>query len=162
MTPRSALTRLAVRLLYPTMLAVSLWILWRGHHQPGGGFIGGMIAVAATSLLAVAEGSSVARRRLPFGPVRLAALGCLTSLASGLPALALGRPYLEHFWLEIPVGVTRLPLSTVLLFDLGVYVVVWGALGGLCAHALGLDEADEVAVETDPIPTKTEQGSGER
>ncbi len=103
MTPRSALLRLAVRWLYPAMLAASLWILLRGHHQPGGGFIGGMVAVAASSLLAIAEGSRVAQRRLPFGPVRLAALGGLASLASGLPALApRSEPNhahpLEHTW----------------------------------------------------------------
>lgn len=147
MTARSALIRLAVRVLYPAMLAASLWILWRGHHQPGGGFIGGMVAVAATSLLAVAEGSRTALSRLPFGPARLAAGGGLASLTSGLPALALGRPYLEHLWCEISLGPTQLPLSTVMLFDLGVYAVVWGALGGLCAHAMGLDENAAVAAE---------------
>ncbi len=161
MTPRSALLRLAVRWLYPAMLAASLWILLRGHHQPGGGFIGGMVAVAASSLLAIAEGSRVAQRRLPFGPVRLAALGGLASLVSGLPALALGRPYLTHLWIELSLGLVRLPVSTVMLFDLGVYAVVWGALGGLCAHAVGLDEADDGEVAPDPSPASAGGGSAE-
>ncbi|MCK7502474.1 MAG: hypothetical protein MZW92_81030 [Comamonadaceae bacterium] len=44
-----------------------------------------------------------------------------------------GQPYLTHLWFTLPLGFTELPLSTVLLFDLGVYLCVWGALGGYCA-----------------------------
>jgi multicomponent Na+:H+ antiporter subunit B len=65
MTPRSVLLDVFVRWLYPGMLAASVWMLLRGHNEPGGGFIGGMIAVAATAMFAVASGSESALGRLP-------------------------------------------------------------------------------------------------
>jgi multicomponent Na+:H+ antiporter subunit B len=140
MTPRAVILDVFVRGLYPLMLAASVWILLRGHNEPGGGFIGGMVAVAATAMLAVARGAAVAQRRMPLGPLRLAAAGVLLSLVSGLPAFAHGNAYMTHLWGSLPLGVTDLKVSTVLAFDIGVFAAVWGALGGLCAQVVGLDE----------------------
>ena len=83
-----------------------------------------------------------ARRRLPLQPPSLAAAGVLLALASGLPALLEGLPYLTHPWITMPLGATGLPLSTVMLFDLGVYCCVWGAIGGYCLELLGGQEGD--------------------
>jgi len=141
MTPRAVILDVLVRGLYPLMLVVSVWILLRGHNAPGGGFIGGMIAVAATAMLAVGSGAAQAQRRMPLGPLRLAAAGVLLSLASGLPAWAVGSAYMTHLWASVPLGFTDLKVSTVMLFDLGVYAAVWGALGGLCAQVVSLDES---------------------
>jgi len=139
-TPRALVLALFVRSLYPLLLAASVWVLLRGHNEPGGGFIGGMLAVVATAVLAAAEGSAKALSRIPLGPLRLSAAGVGLSALSGAPALLLGRPYLEHLWTELPLGLAALPLSTVQLFDLGVYCAVWGALGGVAAAAIGIDE----------------------
>lgn len=117
--------------LYWLMLAASLVVLLRGHNEPGGGFIGGLLAVTASVLWAVAHGSEASTRRLPLrSPVRLAALGVLTAALSGIPAWFGGNDFLTHLWFDLPLGFTTLPLSTVLLFDLGVYLCVWGALAG--------------------------------
>ena len=140
MTPLAVILDVFVRALYPLMLAASVWILLRGHNEPGGGFIAGLVAVAATAMLAVARGAEVALRRMPLGPQRLAAAGVLLSLASGLPALAQGEAFLTHLWATVPLGVTDLKVSTVLAFDVGVFAAVWGALGGLSASMVGLDE----------------------
>ncbi len=140
MTPRAVILDVFVRWLYPLMLAASIWILLRGHNEPGGGFIGGMVAVAATAMLAVAQGAEVAQRKMPLGPLRLAAAGVLLSLASGLPALAYGQAYMTHLWGSLPLGFTTVKVSTVLAFDIGVFAAVWGALGGLCAQMVALDE----------------------
>jgi multicomponent Na+:H+ antiporter subunit B len=140
MTDRPVILTVFVRLLYPLMIACSVWILLRGHNNPGGGFIGGVVAVSATSMLAVAEGSARAMAKIPLGPVRLAAASGLLSLLSGVPALLVGRPYMTHLWAEIPLGFTELAVSTVHLFDIGVYGVVWSALGGICAQAIAIDE----------------------
>ncbi|CAG0904705.1 unnamed protein product [Cyprideis torosa] len=114
--------------LYWLILLVSLWVLLRGHNEPGGGFIGGLIAVSATVLWAAAHNTAAARRRLPLGdPIRLAALGVLLMLLSGLPGWLGGQAYLTHLWLPASLN---LPLSTVTLFDTGVYLGVWGALAG--------------------------------
>jgi multicomponent Na+:H+ antiporter subunit B len=142
-TRRALILDVFVRFLFPLMLLASVWILLRGHDEPGGGFIAGMVAVAATAMVAVARGSSVALRRLPLGPARLAAASALLSLASGLPALFYGLPYMTHLWATLPLGFTDLPVSTVLLFDLGVYGAVWSALGGLAAKVIAIDEESQ-------------------
>lgn len=142
MTPRAVLLEIVIRALYPGMLVVSVWILLRGHNEPGGGFVGGMIAVAATAVLAVAAGSARALQRLPLGAVGLTSTGVLVALLSGLAAAGYGLPFMTHLWGTLPLGWTRLDVSTVLLFDLGVYLAVWGALGGLAAHMIAIDEGE--------------------
>lgn len=143
MTGRALLFEVALRGLYPAILVASLWLLLRGHNAPGGGFVGGLVAVSATAAYAIAFGAQRARRRMPLGPQRLAAAGVLLALASGLPALLLGLPYLTHPWTTLPLGVTELPLSTVMLFDLGVYACVWGSVGGYALALLAAQEAGE-------------------
>jgi multicomponent Na+:H+ antiporter subunit B len=142
MTPRAVILDVFVRGLYPLMLAASVWILLRGHNEPGGGFIGGMVAVAATAMLAVARGSEFAQGRMPLGPLRLAAAGVLLGLLAGLPAWWQGEAYMTHQWGTLPLGFTDFKVSTVLLFDIGVFAAVWGALGGLCAQMVSLDEPE--------------------
>jgi multicomponent Na+:H+ antiporter subunit B len=125
--------------LYLVILAASLWVLLRGHNEPGGGFIGGLVAVSASILWAVAFGSVAATRRMPLrDPVTLAATGVLLAGLSGLPALFDGDAFLTHWWGEL-AGVK---VSTVLLFDIGVYLCVWGALAGYALALLSIDEAD--------------------
>ncbi len=148
----------AVPILYPVLLVCSVLILLRGHNEPGGGFIAGMVAVAATSMLAVARGARFAERRMPLRPWRLAAASVLLSLASGLPALAVGKPYMTHAWMKLPLVVTELDVSTVLLFDLGVYGAVWGALGALCARALEIDEPPTVFLDTAGAASNATEG----
>ncbi len=132
------------RPLYAVILAASVFVLLRGHNEPGGGFIGGLLAVTATVLWALAHGPDAATQRLPLrSPVRLAALGVLTGLVSGLPAWALGQPYLTHQWGALPLGFTDVPVSTVLVFDLGVYLAVWGALGGYAVALLNQDAKEK-------------------
>ena len=114
--------RTATRYLAPLLLLFSLFLLWRGHHEPGGGFVGGLVAATAFVLVALGEGSGAARRALRWPPTRLVALGLATSALAGLPALVGGRPYLSGQWLD-PQG---LGLGTPLLFDLGVYLTVTG------------------------------------
>ena len=116
-------------------------MLLRGHNEPGGGFIGGLVAVSASILWAVAHGSAAATRRLPLrDPVRLAAVGVLLAAVSGLPALWLGSSYLTHLWGALPLVFTEVAVSTVLVFDVGVYLCVWGALAGYALGLLAIDE----------------------
>lgn len=136
MTRTPVLLDEASRLLLPLIFLASVWLLLRGHNAPGGGFIGGMVAVSGTALLAVTRGSAAALRGLPLGAIRLSCLGVLIALAAGLPALFGGDPFMTHIWGRL----LGLKVSTVLVFDLGVYLAVWGGLGGLCAAALGLEE----------------------
>lgn len=150
MTRRLVILEVVARPLYWVILAASLGVLLRGHNEPGGGFIGGLLAATASVLWAVAHGSEAATKRLPLrSPVRLAALGVLVGVVSGLPAWVLGKAFLTHLWTTVPLGFTTLPVSTVLVFDLGVYLCVWGSLGG---YAIALLDSDETGDDTPDSP----------
>jgi multicomponent Na+:H+ antiporter subunit B len=136
--------------LYGLILAASLWVLLRGHNEPGGGFIGGLVAVSATILWAVAHGSEAAAKRLPSGsPVTLAAIGVGLAALSGLPTMFVGDAFLTHWWGTLPV--VGIKVSTVLVFDLGVYLCVWGALAGYALALLAIDD-DELGVDEPEVP----------
>jgi multicomponent Na+:H+ antiporter subunit B len=122
-TPHSHLLEKAARPLYWLMLAGAVWIVLRGHNAPGGGFIGGLLAVAASAMYAIIHGVHTARRYQPLSPLSLALIGVGLAMLSGLANVAAGHAYLTHLW--GPMG-----LSTVLLFDLGVFCTVWGSLSG--------------------------------
>jgi multicomponent Na+:H+ antiporter subunit B len=129
--------------LYWVILAASAWLLLRGHNEPGGGFIGGLVAVSASVLWAVAYGSEAALHRLPLrSAIHLAAAGVGISALSGVPAWWLEKPFLAHPWGVLPLGLGEVKISTVLLFDLGVYLCVWGALAGYAVGLLALDAGD--------------------
>lgn len=130
--------------LYWVILAASIWVLLRGHNEPGGGFIGGLVAVSASILWAFAHSSDAAARRIPLqSPLRLAAVGIAVATAAGIPAFWLGNSYLTHIWGAIPLGFTDVAVSTVLIFDLGVYLTVWGALAGYALALLSFGEPDD-------------------
>ncbi len=135
MTPRSTLLMQSARPLYWMLLAAALWILLRGHNEPGGGFIGGLLAVAGSSLLAIILGIPAALRLQPLAPLPLAMVGVGLAVLSGLAGALHGLPFLTHLW-------TGIGLSTVMLFDLGVFFAVWGALTG---YVYALVDAGETA-----------------
>lgn len=144
MRSQTVILDIAARPLYWLILAASVWVLLRGHNEPGGGFIAGLVAVSASILWAVAHDSAEARRRLPLrDPLRLATAGVMLAALSGLPALLLGNAYLTHLWATLGLGITELKVSTVLVFDLGVYLCVWGALAGYALALLSLDDDAE-------------------
>jgi multicomponent Na+:H+ antiporter subunit B len=116
-----------VRLLQPLLLFFSLFLLLSGHHEPGGGFAGGLVAASVYVLHAIAHDPASARRALHVPLDRLVALGLLLALASGLPGMFSDRPFLSSIWVTVelaPLG--KLELGTPLLFDAGVYLLVMG------------------------------------
>ncbi len=125
------------RILFWVMLAASLLIMLRGHDQPGGGFVGGLVAAMAIGLVALAEGAATARARLPLHPISIAGLGVLFAIIGGLPGLFGAGTFLDHQWVVLLGG--DLKLGTTLIFDFGVYLVV---LGGIVALILRLYEVD--------------------
>ena len=121
------------------MMVFSVFVLLRGHNEPGGGFIGGLIGASALAIYGIACGVAPVRRAMVLHPMAISALGLLLSGLSGLPAFAAGLPYLTALWTYPTVFGTELPLSTVLVFDIGVYLVVLGAITSIL---LGLEERD--------------------
>ena len=123
---RSLILATATRYILPLLLLFSVFLLVRGHNDPGGGFVGGLVAASAFALYAVAFDVESARRALGVDPRTVIGLGLLTATASGLVGLVGGRPLLTGAWSE-----RALPLvghfGTPVLFDVGVYLVVIGA-----------------------------------
>jgi multicomponent Na+:H+ antiporter subunit A len=119
----SPIFRTAARLLMPLLLAFSVFLLLRGHNQPGGGFVGGLVAAAAFALYAIAFGVPRARQALLVRPLTLLGAGLCVALLSGVPAVVRGQPYLTALWAP-----RSLPVGTPAVFDAGVFLVVTGVV----------------------------------
>ena len=121
----SIVLRTATRYLLPLMLLFSVFALLRGHNEPGGGFVGGLVASTAFALYAIGYGVASARELLQISSRRLIGVGLLVAAFSGLIGMIGGDPFMTARWdtREIPV-VGK--LGTPLLFDIGVYLVVIG------------------------------------
>jgi multicomponent K+:H+ antiporter subunit A len=117
-----------VRLLLPLAGVVSVYLLLRGHHEPGGGFVGGLIMATAVIAQYMVGGTIWVESRVRVHPLSWIGLGLLAAAAAGLSAWGGSLPFLTalsaHF--HVPV-IGDIHLSTVLLFDLGVYMLVVGA-----------------------------------
>lgn len=117
----------ATKVILFIILIFSLYLFFAGHHQPGGGFVGGLVSAAAIVLLAMAFGLGILRQGLPLDFKLLGATGGFIVVASGLGSLLVDVPFLSQTY-----GVMRLPLfgevewSTAVLFDLGVFLAVIG------------------------------------
>jgi multicomponent Na+:H+ antiporter subunit B len=125
MTSRSLILQTSAAFLLILLVVYSLFVLLRGHDEPGGGFIGGLLAAAGFALFALAFDPAAARRLLAVDPRMILGTGLLIAAASGIRALLVAEPFMEAWWMpgEVP-GLGK--LSTVLLFDVGVYLTVLG------------------------------------
>ncbi|MBJ6120419.1 hydrogen gas-evolving membrane-bound hydrogenase subunit E [Sphingomonas mollis] len=112
--------------LFVLLLVASIVILWRGHDQPGGGFVGGLAAALAFAILSLARGVRSAERTLRAQPSTLVGAGLVLAIVSGLPGMMGGQAFMTQLWTE-PYGWVP-KLSTTISFDLGVYMVVVGAV----------------------------------
>lgn len=115
----------ATRLLLPLMLIFSIFLLIRGHNEPGGGFVGGLVAAAAFTLYAAVYGVNQAQEALRIDPKRLIGIGLLVAIVSALLSLATGAPLMTGLWYKDPLPVIG-KIGTPVLFDVGVYIVVLG------------------------------------
>ena len=107
---------------------MSVSFLLRGHHAPGGGFVGGLIMATAVIAQYMVGGTIWVESRLRVHPLSWIGLGLLAAAAAGLSAWWLSLPFLTAVSLDLHLPVLgEIHLSTVLLFDLGVYLLVVGA-----------------------------------
>jgi len=138
----SIVLRTTTAVLLPIMLVLSVVVLLRGHNEPGGGFVGGLVAAAGFSLHAISHGAESTRRLLRMDPRTLIGTGLLVAVLSGMPALIARSPYLEGRWLSLDAPGLSDPLKvgTPILFDIGVYLLV---LGGSLLMAISLQETQD-------------------
>jgi len=122
----SLILKTATRILFPTLLIFSIFLFLRGHNEPGGGFIGGLVGAAAFILFAVAYGTNVTKELLRMDPKIMVGLGLFLGAFSGIISMFAGDPFLTGQWLLPVVGGNELHIGTPLIFDIGVYLVVVG------------------------------------
>jgi multicomponent Na+:H+ antiporter subunit B len=119
----------ATRFLMPLFLTFAVFLLLRGHNEPGGGFIGGLVAAAGFALYSLAYSPGRMMQLLRVGPRTLIGWGLLLAAVSGLPALAAGTPFLTALWAKLHIpGLVNLKVGTPLIFDVGVFLVVVGVV----------------------------------
>ncbi|MEM1288157.1 MAG: hydrogen gas-evolving membrane-bound hydrogenase subunit E, partial [Pseudomonadota bacterium] len=142
------------RMFFIIMLAVSVVVLFRGHNEPGGGFIGGLIASAGFAVLALALGVNVARQKLILHPIVWMGVGLVCAIGSGIPGALINESFLTHQWIDLNLGIGSLKLGTTYLFDVGVYLTV---IGGVLAFLIRVqqqnaadDDDSDPASQTSP------------
>jgi multicomponent Na+:H+ antiporter subunit B len=107
------------------MLIFSFFLLLRGHNEPGGGFVGGLVAAAAYALYLIANGVEEAKKLLKAEPIKLMSLGLLLAVISAFISVFNGQDFMTGVWAKNEFPVVG-KVGTPLLFDLGVYFLVLG------------------------------------
>ncbi|TYC65298.1 Na(+)/H(+) antiporter subunit B [Stappia sp. BW2] len=136
---RTIIFRTIAPYLSALMVLFSIFVLLRGHNEPGGGFIGGLIAASALAIFGIACGVASVRRAIVFHPMGVSGFGLFLSALAGLPSIFKAQAFMTSQWLEVHVFGVEVALSTPLFFDIGVYLVVVGAIGSI---ALALEERE--------------------
>ncbi|WP_153769827.1 Na+/H+ antiporter subunit B [Labrenzia sp. CE80] len=136
---RTIIFRTIAPYLAALMILFSVFVLLRGHNEPGGGFIGGLIAASALAIYGIACGVASVRRAIVFHPMSISAFGLFIAVLAGLPSLFLKQSFMTSQWLSFRFFDVNVDLSTPMLFDIGVYFVVVGSIASI---ALALEERE--------------------
>ncbi|WNW10882.1 monovalent cation/H+ antiporter subunit A [Pseudomonas sp. DTU_2021_1001937_2_SI_NGA_ILE_001] len=117
-----------VRLLLPIAFLVSMYLFMRGHNQPGGGFVAGLVMSVAFILQYMVAGTQWVEAHMSLRPQRWIGTGLICAVLTGLGAMALGYPFMTTHTahLHLPI-LGDLHVASALFFDIGVYAVVVGS-----------------------------------
>lgn len=124
-TMKSLILKTATELLLPVILLFSIFLLLRGHQDPGGGFAGGLVAAGAFAQHALALSPAETRRLLSIELFPLLGIGLLLSLSASAAPLFFGKNFFKGLWWHVKLpGLEEIHLGTPLIFDIGVYLAV--------------------------------------
>ncbi len=117
-----------VRMLLPVAAMASVFLLLRGHNQPGGGFVGGLVMAMAVILQYMVGGTAWVEKRMRLHPQHWVGLGILIAAFTGLASWLKGLPFMDglSYHGKLPL-VGEIHLGSALFFDIGVYMLVVGA-----------------------------------
>ncbi len=117
------------RVIMPVVLMVGFYVFLRGHNEPGGGFIAGLIVSIAVVMQYMASGFSWTSARLRYPYHGVIGAGVLIAGLTGMGAWFFGKPFLtsDFAYVRIP-PFEKFELATAALFDLGVFLAVVGAV----------------------------------
>ena len=123
----SIIFRTCARYVLVLMVLFSVFVLLRGHNEPGGGFIGGLLTAGGLAIYGLAYGVEGVRSVMRVDPRALIGAGLLAAMVAAVAGPLVGKPVLTGLWAARPVpGLGK--VSTVLLFDVGVHLVVVGSV----------------------------------
>lgn len=128
---RSIILQTTTRLASAVIIMFSLFLFLRGHNDPGGGFIGGLMGAAGILLIYISFGLRQADWVFPFNYRLMASIGLLCAGLAGIMPMFVGLPFLTSGFHQVNLPlIGPFDFSTVLLFDFGVYLVVIGTMVG--------------------------------
>jgi multicomponent Na+:H+ antiporter subunit A len=153
---RSLILEVIVRILFHTMVVISLYLLFAGHNLPGGGFAGGLVAGMALVMRYIAGGRYELGAAAPADAGRLLGIGMTLAVGCALVPVLFGLPPLKSGILEgtIPV-IGHIEFVTSTIFDIGVYLVVIGLVLDVL-RSLGA-EVDRQRWDAVPEPVTSER-----
>lgn len=148
-----------VRLLLPIALVVSFYLFMRGHNQPGGGFVAGLVMSVAFILQYMVAGTQWVEAQMRLRPMRWMGFGLLSATLTGLGALFVGYPFLTtHTWhVSLPL-LGDIHVASALFFDVGVYAMVVGSTL-LMLTALGHQSVRAHKPSNQPQPVAATEGA---
>lgn len=147
---RSLIVDVFARLIVLSAVTFSLYLLTAGHNQPGGGFVGGLVAGAAVALAYVAGGLDDVRGLLPVKPWSVLGGGLALAAASAIVPLLLGGPPLQQGFVSLHAPLLDdIKITSALVFDTGVYAVVLG-VALMAFEALGEEASPEDPEGSEP------------
>ena len=127
------------------ILVMAFYIFMRGHNLPGGGFIAGLVASVALIIQFLASGRAWTNERLTVDFARMGAVGVIIAVCTGLAAFLFEKPFLKGGIAHVHVpGIGEIHLASAMSFDLGVFMVVVGALLIIIKRLSEYHGADEV------------------
>ena len=127
----SIILQTAMRLLLPLTLLFGAYMTLKGHNEPGGGFIGGLVIAVALLLYRMSNGGDALRRLLRLHPRVLVFCGLTLALITAAVPLLLGRPLLQSLVTPIDLGIGEAHFASAMFFDIGVLLVVVGVSVGI-------------------------------
>lgn len=130
--------RLLDRVMTPILLLFALVLLLRGHNQPGGGFIAGLVVASAFQLQMLSRSDGVVRTNLGPYVQPIIGIGLLISVASAILGIFQGG-FFKGVWWTLNIGSVAIDISTPITFDIGVFLVVFGVV---TSYLLGLSRKD--------------------
>ncbi len=127
MKPNDIILHTVTKLAVIIIFTFSIYLFYGGHHNPGGGFIGGLTAASGITLLLLAFDIETLKENIPYDFTKLAALGVLIAILTGAGSLLFDAPFLSQTfgYFDLPFfGNTE--LATAVIFDTGVALAVIG------------------------------------
>jgi multisubunit Na+/H+ antiporter MnhB subunit len=124
---RTIILSTAIKALLPIFILLSVYVFFRGHGQPGGGFIAALIASIGFILHMMAFGIAETERKYRLNTFILIGSGLISAVLAALIPLLLGQHFLEGMWVPFSIPLIG-KVGTPTLFDLGVYLLVIGVI----------------------------------